>query len=675
MKVSREVAGRGRRPGRIKRSLLLLALCLLGAASGVFTAGSASASTSATFRPGAALNDDSGNPLQAHGSDIVQVGSSWYWYGSAPRDTNNTLPFAAFGGINVYSSSNLNDWHYQGMAVAPTSSGTLSNKLVAYNPRVLYNAGTGKYVMILSECCGDGSNGQLETGHLVYLTSSTPVGPFTFVRDEWPADISVYDMGTFQDDDGTAYVIYSDGNQGVSIDRLSSDYLSVTQRVAHFSSGQCEEAPAVVKNNGTYFLTDSYCTGWAPNQNHYRSAPSMAGPWHTQPDGNLGDATTYNTQAFDILPVHGTAGTTYVWIGDRWDCPQSKCDLSTSTYAWLPLVISGSTMTLNWYNTWYLDLTAGTWSSDAGLSVLSSQIPALRNLTDGRSYELGMKFQTTTGGQITAVRYYRAPSETGTHTGHLWSSSGTLLASVNFTNESSSGWQEATLAQPLTVQANAVYVVSVGINAYYEATNDAFTNSLVNGPLSSVADGANGVYGDRSSFPTTSYHNSNYFTDVRFTPTATGAILTTQTPAGFSSDGHPYELGTKFYSTANGSLTKVRMYTNATEGGNHTVRIWNASTGAVVAGPYTWNITAGTQGWHEYALPTAYAIAANTDYIVSVSTSTDNWYAYTSHGFDSPITNGNIHTYTGSGVFSTSLGTMPTSVFNNTNYFRDVVVN
>jgi len=85
-----------------------------------------------------------GSPLHAHGSDVVQFGGTYYWYGSAPRDTNNSLPFAAFGGINVYSSTDLNNWQYDGMAVTPTSSGTLSKNLVAYNPQVLYNSGTGR---------------------------------------------------------------------------------------------------------------------------------------------------------------------------------------------------------------------------------------------------------------------------------------------------------------------------------------------------------------------------------------------------------------------------------------------------------------------------------------------------------------------------------------------------
>ncbi|NBD27113.1 DUF4082 domain-containing protein [Paenibacillus glycinis] len=152
---------------------------------------------------------------------------------------------------------------------------------------------------------------------------------------------------------------------------------------------------------------------------------------------------------------------------------------------------------------------------------------------------------------------------------------------------------------------------------------------------------------------------------------ASGSIFTTQTPAAYDNDTQ-YELGTKFYSTVAGTITKARIYANATEGGAHTVRIWKVSTGTTVAGPYTWNITAGTAGWKEFTLPTALAIAANTDYIVSVSTSSDHWYPATSHGFDGPVNNGNLITYTGSGVFTTTAGAMPTATFNNANYFRDV---
>lgn len=152
---------------------------------------------------------------------------------------------------------------------------------------------------------------------------------------------------------------------------------------------------------------------------------------------------------------------------------------------------------------------------------------------------------------------------------------------------------------------------------------------------------------------------------------SSGNVFTDQTPAGFYSDSR-YELATRFKSTCNGSIDKVRIYTNATEGGAHTVRIWQVSNATVISGPHTWTIAAGPAGWKEFALPSAVPVSANVDYIVSVSNSTDMIYAGTNDAFNSPITNGSLVTYTGSGVYSTSLGTMPTTVYRNSNYFRDV---
>lgn len=155
-------------------------------------------------------------------------------------------------------------------------------------------------------------------------------------------------------------------------------------------------------------------------------------------------------------------------------------------------------------------------------------------------------------------------------------------------------------------------------------------------------------------------------------PPGTQNIFTTQVPNLHDNDA-PYELGTRFYANVNGQVTGVRIYTNAQEGGAHTVRIWNANTAALVAGPFTWTISSGTEGWKTFALPTALSITANTDYIVSVSNSGDRWYAQAVQGFSSPVVNGNLFTYVGSGVYSVTLGAMPTSTWQNANYFRDVV--
>jgi Domain of unknown function (DUF4082) len=150
-------------------------------------------------------------------------------------------------------------------------------------------------------------------------------------------------------------------------------------------------------------------------------------------------------------------------------------------------------------------------------TILTTQVPSTPNLTDNVPYELGLKFRSAKGGQISAIRFWKAASETGTHNGKVWTATGTLLASVTFANETASGWQEQVLETPVSIQANTTYVVSVNANAYYAITYDQLASSIVNGDLSSVADGNNGVYNTNpNSFPTSSYRNSNYYRDITF---------------------------------------------------------------------------------------------------------------------------------------------------------------
>src|SRR5262249_8075399 len=115
-----------------------------------------------------------------------------------------------------------------------------------------------------------------------------------------------------------------------------------------------------------------------------------------------------------------------------------------------------------------------------------------------------------------AIRYYKALSDTGTHTGRIWSATGTQLAAVTFSGESASGWQQQALPTPFPVQANTTYVVSVNVGGYFPSTEFGLATSIVNGDISSVADNNNGVFGTPFAFPSNSYHNSNYFRDLVF---------------------------------------------------------------------------------------------------------------------------------------------------------------
>ncbi|MBK7710166.1 MAG: DUF4082 domain-containing protein [Bacteroidales bacterium] len=101
---------------------------------------------------------------------------------------------------------------------------------------------------------------------------------------------------------------------------------------------------------------------------------------------------------------------------------------------------------------------------------------------------------------------------------------------------------------------------------------------------------------------------------------AVDSLFRAQTPQ-YSGNDRAYELGSEFQTLADGFITKVRLFTHASETGNHTIRLWvlNGSTYSLAAGPFTWNFTAGTHGWRQYPLSTPVAVTANKTYIISIT--------------------------------------------------------
>ncbi|MDQ0322201.1 hypothetical protein QO002_004407 [Pararhizobium capsulatum DSM 1112] len=149
--------------------------------------------------------------------------------------------------------------------------------------------------------------------------------------------------------------------------------------------------------------------------------------------------------------------------------------------------------------------------------------PATVTVNDNSPVNLGMKFQADVSGWVTGIKFYKGPSNTGPHTGYLWTSSGTLLASANFTNESASGWQTVNLSNQVAITANTTYVVSYSTNGNYSATGNFFSTSVANQnlhALSSALSGGNGVYayGTSGLFPGSTYNSTNYYIDVAFRP-------------------------------------------------------------------------------------------------------------------------------------------------------------
>ncbi|WP_375758615.1 DUF4082 domain-containing protein [Corallococcus exercitus] len=153
----------------------------------------------------------------------------------------------------------------------------------------------------------------------------------------------------------------------------------------------------------------------------------------------------------------------------------------------------------------------------------ASAVPAVAAADDSGAVELGVRFRSDAPGRIMGVRFYKGPGNTGTHTGSLWSASGSLLATVTFQNETASGWQEARFATPVTIAADTNYVVSYYAPAgHYAVTSNGFASALDAPPLHAEAT-SNGLYryGSTSGFPTNSFNASNYWVDVAFQPNDT----------------------------------------------------------------------------------------------------------------------------------------------------------
>jgi hypothetical protein len=189
----------------------------------------------------------------------------------------------------------------------------------------------------------------------------------------------------------------------------------------------------------------------------------------------------------------------------------------------------------NDYN-WSFTTIAGSGGGATYSIFANTATPAEPTNNDGQGIVLGMKFRSTQGGFITGVRYYKGAGTTGTHTGHLWNGSGTLLGSTTFAGETASGWQQTTFATPIAINANTTYVVSMfSPSGHYAATDPYFTSAVVNGPIRALADGEDGPnglyrYSSTSVFPNSSFNSSNYWVDVVFS-TGSGAqavVVTTQ---------------------------------------------------------------------------------------------------------------------------------------------------
>ena len=202
--------------------------------------------------------------------------------------------------------------------------------------------------------------------------------------------------------------------------------------------------------------------------------------------------------------------------------------------------------------------------------------PAPLDDGDASSVELGTKFRSDINGYITGVRFYKVAANTGTHTGTLWNSTGTQLATVTFTGETASGWQQMNFSNPVAITANTTYVISYHAPVgHYTGTDPYFTTAVDRPPLHGLrngVDGANGLYAysTATTFPTNTFNSENYWVDVVFTttppPDTTAPTITTRFPGAGQTNVDPATPVTATFSEAMDPAT-ISSSTGSAEGG------------------------------------------------------------------------------------------------------------
>lgn len=348
-----------------------------------------------SIKPGELWLDNNGTHINAHGGGILHYEGIYYWFGE--HKTKGKAGNKANVGVHCYSSKDLCTWNDEGiaMAVSEDKESAIVKGCVIERPKVIFNEKTGKFVLWFHlEIKGQGYDAA-QTG---VATSDSPTGPYTFIEafnphagywplnfteeqknmvfpdslkswsEEWMKAVTngyfihrdfdkgqmSRDMTLFVDDDGKAYHIHSaEENLTLHISELNSDYTGFTNKYVAVLPAGHNEAPAILKKDGKYYLMASGCTGWAPNAARSFVADHVMGPWISLGNPCRGEeqqiGKTFFSQSTFILENPNKPGE-FIFMADRWT-PENAID---GRYIWLPIKFEEGNPLIHWQDEWEL---------------------------------------------------------------------------------------------------------------------------------------------------------------------------------------------------------------------------------------------------------------------------------------------------------------------------------
>jgi hypothetical protein len=285
-----------------------------------------------------------GDAIDAHDGEIALFNGTYYLYGTSYdcgfEWGNKNAPFCGF---KVYSSIDMQNWADRGFLFnAKTEvwqTRCNGNTYGCFRPHVVFNSKTQLYVLWINVYDN-------VSGYRVF-TSKTPVGPFTEVAEPKlavnsnapAAGLNNGDHDTFIDDDGTAYLAYTDWRTKgtIVIEKLSSDYLTGTGEVARSVTDGQTEAPGMFKRNGIYYVVYSdpncgYCSGTGTS---YKTAKSPLGPWS---EGKKISDNSCGGQPSFVSTIKLNSGNVYLFGSDLWN--NAAKNEALANYYWAPLTFN-----------------------------------------------------------------------------------------------------------------------------------------------------------------------------------------------------------------------------------------------------------------------------------------------------------------------------------------------
>lgn len=313
--------------------------------------------------------DQNGNPVNAHGACILREGERYYLFGEYKTDDVNQ-----YRGFSCYWTENFTDWKFEGLALPPLREGLLGPGRIGERVKVLKSKLTGRYTMLMhtdderycDPCIGFAVGERLDQEFSFQ-------GPLLFQGEP----IRFWDMGTFVDEDGSAYLLTHEGN----IYRLDETCTEAVELVAK-DIAPGGESPAMFKKEGMYYLMLSDKTSWERNDNYYFTARNLHGPWTYRglfcPEGSR----TYNTQCSFVFRYERGNESIPVYLGDRWSFPRQA---SAATLVLLPIEAGKGGMKISRY--------LPVWSPDTLEGESSAPEHLLEFCSNVRDEEISIRFQ------------------------------------------------------------------------------------------------------------------------------------------------------------------------------------------------------------------------------------------------------------------------------------------